>query len=525
MLDLQRSGVHDVVRVKLHDTMRELHIYLNEGSDAYHISSGVRAVLSAKKPDGNVLFNRCDVNNDMVIYRFSGQETAVPGVTECELRLYDGDMVISSARFEILVDETSVDDEEILSLSEATELTRLMHRSEEALAKLHEIFGQNITPVSYAPQSLTLEQAAQARENIMAPGKQEFDVLERVVDQLDLHFLSLDPQELTEEQQLQLRANIDAVSSEALARLMEAVNESFGELDEQVIRSTAQTLTPEQMAQARKNIGAQGVAQVQDAVNDAITDAMSNAVQIVPQTLTEAEKARVRSNIEVPSKTAFEELEEEVTERTTTETAEALGVTMTAANYKITSTGGSLRDTAYKIERYRVTLGMRLRIRAKNPYIPALFVFSGSSTLADRIGDVYASDAETVDVTVDVPTGAAYLHINAIADENGNIVESIVPRPVNVKIAEMAIALDSAVMVTQQTFTATEKAQARRNIGAISAQEVAELVPVDATLKNAGQAADAAAVGRALGGLRFEVDPADGGLVIHYGEEEDDGND
>lgn len=357
-LDLNRSGVHDVVRVKLHDTMRELHMFVKNGSDAYHISGGVRAVLSAKKSDGNVIFNSCEVAGDMVIYRFTGQETAVAGVTECELRLYDGDIVICSARFEILVDETSVDDEEILSLPEATELTRLMHHSEEALAKLHEIFGQNITPVSYAPQSLTLEQAAQARENIMAPGKQDFDELERVVDQLDQHFLSLDPQELTEEQQLQLRANINAVSSEALARLMEAVNESFGELEEQVIKNTAQSLTPEQMEQARKNIGAKGTAEVQDAVNDAIDDAMSNAVQIVPQTLTEAEKA-----------------------------------------------------------------------------------------------------------------------------------------------------------------------QARRNLGAISAQEVAELVPVDATLKNAGQAADAAAVGRALGGLRFEVDPADGGLVIHYGEEEDDGND
>lgn len=345
MLDLQRSSVHDVVRVKLHDTMRELHMYLNEGSDAYHISGGVRAVLSAKKPDGNVIFNSCDIAGDKVIYRFTGQETAVAGVTECELRLYDGDIVICSARFEILVDETSVDDEEILSLPEATELTRLMHHSEEALAKLHEIFGQNITPVSYAPQELTLEQAAQARENIMAPGKQDFDELERVVDQLDQHFLSLDPQELTEEQQLQLRANINAVSSEALARLMEAMNESFGELEEQVIKNTVQSLTPEQMAQARKNIGAQGVAEVQDAVNDAITDAMSNAVQIVPQKLTEAEKAKARGNIGAIS--AQEVAELVPVDATLTKAGQAADAATTG--FAIVSLSESVGDVAARI--------------------------------------------------------------------------------------------------------------------------------------------------------------------------------
>lgn len=270
------------------------------------------------------------------------------------------------------------------------------------------------------------------------------------------------------------------------------------------------------------------------------------AVFTYAQSLTDEQKTQARSNIEAPSETAFEELEkavtevnrsviglrEEVIERTTTEIAEALSVAMIAAGYKITATGGSLRDAAFKIERYRVTPGMRLRIRANNPYAPALFVFSASSTLADRIGDVYASDAETVDVTVDVPTGAVYLHVNALADESGNIVESIVSTPVNTKLAEVATALDSAVMVSQQTFTVAEKAQARRNIGAISAQEVAELVPVDATLKNAGQAADAAATGFAIvavsesvsdvaariGGLSFSVD-ADGILNVTYDEE------
>ena len=91
--------------------------------------------------------------------------------------------------------------------------------------------------------------------------------------------------------------------------------------------------------------------------------------------------------------------------------------------------------------------------------------------------------------------------------------------------------VNSAVRVTAQTFTEAQKAQARSNIGAVSADDVADLVTIDATLTQSGEAADAAATGFAvvaisesvsdvaarIGGLSFSVD-ADGILNVTYEE-------
>lgn len=294
MLDLNRSGVHEVVRVRLHDTMRELHMYLNEGSESYHISGGVRAVLCAKKPDGIVIFNSCEIAGDKVIYRFTGQETAVAGVTECELRLYDGDRVISSARFEILVDGTAVDDEEVLSLPEATELTRLMHHSEEVLERL-----DGIHPVSYEEQTLTWQQAAQARKNIMAVGQQDFDELRQAVEEGFSDVVRTSPQSFTEDEKTQARGNIGAVSNEDFEGYR-------GWVEDNVVKyGGEQDLTEDEKAQARANIGTMSVAEIQDGIEDAIND---SCVKLVEQDISDRSKEQARQNINAADAAAVDEV-------------------------------------------------------------------------------------------------------------------------------------------------------------------------------------------------------------------------
>lgn len=117
--------------------------------------------------------------------------------------------------------------------------------------------------VHHTTQTLTPEQQAQARENIGAVSREEFDFqvehLQEYTDELaegNLVFHSKD-QELTEEHKKQARKNIGAASSTDLSRVQQIAEDAY-EATFSVVSFNAQTLTPEQKEQARKNIGALG---------------------------------------------------------------------------------------------------------------------------------------------------------------------------------------------------------------------------------------------------------------------------
>ena len=127
-LDIRSIGSQVVLMSKRLETGREIYITLTEGLKTYTITDDCYAVFAAIKPDGNFLFNFCDIKDNTIIYTYTPQTTIVAGKMECEIRLYSaaGEM-LASAFFGILISETIVDEGEVIeSAFESTTVVALV---------------------------------------------------------------------------------------------------------------------------------------------------------------------------------------------------------------------------------------------------------------------------------------------------------------------------------------------------------------------------------------------------------------
>lgn len=228
-LNINRSASCVSLGAQKGETARRLYISLAEDGKPYSISKGCYAVLSGTKPDGTVLFNDCVVDGDVIIYDFTPQTTNVVGCVKCEIRLYGADgMLLISTDFEIIVHNTATNEQEIIA-------------SETEVEALTELISQAIAANDNANNAA--ENAQTAVENASAAADNANTATEEAAN-----------------------AAGDAKSAAEHAK---AVAES-------AILCTEQTLSPEQQAQARENIGAAKVAyitpQMYGAVGDGTTD-------------------------------------------------------------------------------------------------------------------------------------------------------------------------------------------------------------------------------------------------------------
>lgn len=127
-LDIHDHGSHVSLKAKRGDTGRLLYITLMDGSKPYTITKDCLAVFTAKKADGNILYNQCSIIGNTITYAFTPQTTSAVGRTECEVKLYGADnMLLTSARFVLLVDDTVYnEDDEIEPMTEVSALTALV---------------------------------------------------------------------------------------------------------------------------------------------------------------------------------------------------------------------------------------------------------------------------------------------------------------------------------------------------------------------------------------------------------------
>ena len=126
-LDIHNYGSHVVLKAKKGDNGSLLYVTLMDGGSPYVITPECYAVFTAKKADGNILYNKCTILENMIVYAFTPQTTSYVGKMECEIKLYgSGDSLLTSAEFTLLVMDTVVNDDEVGSEKEVTALTALV---------------------------------------------------------------------------------------------------------------------------------------------------------------------------------------------------------------------------------------------------------------------------------------------------------------------------------------------------------------------------------------------------------------
>ena len=143
-LDIHDHGSNVSLKAKKGDTGRLLYITLMDGRKPYVITNECRAVFTAKKADGNILYNQCSIIGNTISYAFTPQTTSAVGKVDCEIKIYGADdKLLTSARFALMVEDTvynegdEVESEKEVSALTAlvSESTTLIHNVEDKLAK------------------------------------------------------------------------------------------------------------------------------------------------------------------------------------------------------------------------------------------------------------------------------------------------------------------------------------------------------------------------------------------------------
>ena len=108
---------------------------LDEG-EKYTIPEDVDVNVSIRKPDGKPILNACSVDDDdRVIFELTRQALAVVGILKCNIEIASKDLkeVIRSCTFEIEVEETTRDDDEIISSGEYTALEKKVKEANDLI--------------------------------------------------------------------------------------------------------------------------------------------------------------------------------------------------------------------------------------------------------------------------------------------------------------------------------------------------------------------------------------------------------
>ena len=138
-LDIHAAGSQAVLHAKQGDTKRQILVTLTEDGRPYLIGSDCRAVFTAKKPDGSILFNDCAIEGNLISYSFTAQTTVLAGRLDCEIRLYGADNgLITSPGFDLIVDATVYEDGDVVeSAAELSALTSLVSEANTLISEVN----------------------------------------------------------------------------------------------------------------------------------------------------------------------------------------------------------------------------------------------------------------------------------------------------------------------------------------------------------------------------------------------------
>lgn len=135
-LDMFDVSSQITIKAKKGDSACKIHITLTENKSIYKITDGCYATFTAKKADGNFIYDTCTIEGNTIVYDFASsvdengtcQVSACEGTVECEISLYNKNaQQLTSPRFILVVDSTVYNGEQIFSTHESDVLKGLIN--------------------------------------------------------------------------------------------------------------------------------------------------------------------------------------------------------------------------------------------------------------------------------------------------------------------------------------------------------------------------------------------------------------
>jgi hypothetical protein len=143
-LDVQRTSSRETVYIKRGGTGHKIQIALVDGGLPYKISEECYAVFTATKPDGNIVYNRCTIENNIITYEMTPQTVAVLGLVKCEIKLYGAeDKLITSPSFNLIIEDTAYNEgDEVEPEKEVDALTHLVSEATTVITEGNSLYNE-----------------------------------------------------------------------------------------------------------------------------------------------------------------------------------------------------------------------------------------------------------------------------------------------------------------------------------------------------------------------------------------------
>lgn len=169
-LNVRDTVSNVLLNVKRNDRGRSIFVTLKDDRDIFPLPQGAAAVFSARKPDGNVIYNSCTLEGGCICTPITGQLTAVPGIVSCEIKLLgEGGEQLTCALFSLAVEQTVFDQGDIPgSASEIGLVADIVQSASQALSQSQQVLANARDASQRAEGVLQEAEAAASRANAAA---------------------------------------------------------------------------------------------------------------------------------------------------------------------------------------------------------------------------------------------------------------------------------------------------------------------------------------------------------------------
>lgn len=126
-LQIIPKGVKPVIRASQFDVGREFELKLYDGASAYTPPAGTTLRLDGVKPDGTVFSytENLSLSGSTITVTTTTQMTLVKGVVSCEIRMTNGNTDVGTIDFDLIVEESPINENTDLSETEVPALVTL----------------------------------------------------------------------------------------------------------------------------------------------------------------------------------------------------------------------------------------------------------------------------------------------------------------------------------------------------------------------------------------------------------------